>query len=112
MARNNAVNKTTNNNPNDRNVLDSTRSLLVEKKKVGEFVFDHQVGSGSLGPVWRGHRCDTDELVAIKAISRNKVSQSRNISSEVAILKTLQHPNLVTFLDLKVRELSVIILWQ
>lgn len=76
----------------------------MSKKKVGAYILDERIGRGSFAAVWRGHREQTNEVVAIKVISRQRVHEATQLNQEVAVLKQLQHPNIVRFIDLKVSQ--------
>ncbi|PHJ25266.1 ulk kinase [Cystoisospora suis] len=73
----------------------------MSKKKVGVYILDERIGRGSFAAVWKGHREQTNEIVAIKVISRQTVHEATQLNQEVAVLKQLQHPNIVRFIDLK-----------
>jgi glycogen synthase kinase 3 beta len=50
------------------------------------------IGSGSFGVVYRARSIDTGEVVAIKKVREDKRYKNR----ELAIMRTVQHPNIVT----------------
>merc|ERR1719210_1050814 len=58
----------------------------MEKKPLGE---------GSYGRVNKGMHKDTRQLRAVKAILSEKIPDMRRFHNEVAIQKTLDHPNIV-----------------
>ncbi|PFH33640.1 hypothetical protein BESB_078560 [Besnoitia besnoiti] len=73
----------------------------MSKKKIGGYILDERIGRGSFAAVWKGHIEQTKEAVAVKVISRHTVYEATQLNQEVAILKQLQHPNIVRFIDLK-----------
>ncbi|EPR58827.1 ULK kinase [Toxoplasma gondii GT1] len=73
----------------------------MSKKKVGVYILDERIGRGSFAAVWKGHIEQTKEIVAVKVISRHTVHEATQLNQEVAVLKQLQHPNIVRFIDLK-----------
>ena len=62
----------------------------------------HMLGSGSFGRVFEAEsQFDPAIKVAIKVLNKKKMrrSQIESIGEEVAILQTLDHPNIVTYHD-------------
>lgn len=67
-------------------------------KKVGDYVIERKLGSGSFASVFKAHHCKyTDKVVAIKAIATTKLNKKlqENLETEIAILDKLSHPNIV-----------------
>lgn len=73
----------------------------MSKKQVGGYILDKKIGKGSFAAVWKGHHIDDTEIVAIKVISRSTVHETTQLKQEVAVLKQIDHPNIVRFRDLK-----------
>jgi serine/threonine-protein kinase len=73
---------------------------MEKGKQLGPFVIDKPLGSGAMGTVYRAVYTKTGARVALKAIapglSDNTLSLAR-FEREAAILKQLQHPNIVKF---------------
>jgi hypothetical protein len=73
----------------------------MSKKQVGKYMLDRKVGKGSYAQVWVGHCEDTNETVAVKVISRHTVNETAQLRQEVGVLRRIDHPNIVHFMDLK-----------
>jgi serine/threonine protein kinase len=60
-----------------------------------------QLGKGSFSTVYRGRRAFTGQMVALKVINTTKKTPEElaSLRSEVAILRRLDHPNIVSLLD-------------
>ncbi|CEL97774.1 unnamed protein product [Vitrella brassicaformis CCMP3155] len=80
---------------------DRMASKGVSKKKVGDYILDIRIGKGSFAAVWKGHKQNTGETVAVKVISRQMMNETAQLNQEVAVLKHLDHKNIVKFRDLK-----------
>lgn len=69
-------------------------------KELGPYVIEKELGSGAMGTVFRGKHKTTGERVAIKlmslALGTNETAVARFVR-EVAILKQLDHPNIVKY---------------
>lgn len=65
--------------------------------EIDDYVFEKQVGCGGFGTVWRGYSISTGEKVAIKVIKAalENSSEHKRIERELAIWKSLSHPNVV-----------------
>lgn len=72
--------------------------------RVGVYNIDHMIGSGSFAKVFRGQHRVTRQVVAVKAISRARLNKKlmENLESEISILKSLEHPNIVCLHDIQV----------
>ena len=77
------------------------RPCYMSKKQVGKYLLDKRIGKGSYAQVWLGHCEETQETVAVKVISRHTVSETSQLRQEVAVLKKIDHINIVKFKDLK-----------
>ncbi len=70
-------------------------------KKVGEYVYLRKIGDGQFGVVYLAqHQGDESNLVAIKQISKKKLSEYGKIAielirTELAIMVKLNHPNII-----------------
>ena len=73
----------------------------MSRKQVGKYLLDRRIGKGSYAQVWLGHCEDTHETVAVKVISRHTVNETAQLRQEVAVLKKINHDNIVKFRDLK-----------
>lgn len=66
-------------------------SLLFETKM--------QLGKGSFGVVYKSLKKGTSNFYALKKILIKKNANMSNLTKEVAILKTLDHPNIIKFYE-------------
>lgn len=73
----------------------------MSRKQVGKYILDKRIGKGSYAQVWSGHCEHTHESVAVKVISRHTVNETAQLRQEVAVLKRIDHANIVKFKDLK-----------
>ena len=77
---------------------------MQPNKKVGIYSFNNQniLGSGSYSTVYIGKNDDTQQIVAIKVITRQSLTDTYmfdTLVSEIEILKHLDHPNIVRLYD-------------
>jgi len=74
-------------------------------RKIGEYEFstDELLGAGSFATVYRGRHVQSGRTVAIKAVDLLRVSQNlhddRYLESEIKIMLSLRHPNIVLLED-------------
>src|SRR6266446_202371 len=71
---------------------------MLTGQKIGPFVIGKELGSGAMGTVYRGIHQRTGKKVAIKFMSPSLGGNERSLARferEVAILKQLNHPNIV-----------------
>ncbi|KAJ7529518.1 hypothetical protein O6H91_15G054700 [Diphasiastrum complanatum] len=72
------------------------------QKLVGDYIVLHEIGTGSFAVVWKAvHRFDGHE-VAIKEIATERLNKKLqdNLSSEIAILRKTDHPNIIRLHDI------------
>lgn len=77
------------------------------RKFVGDYMVVARIGSGSYATVWKGVHRKTGACVAIKGVNREKMrlkNFEENLESEIAIMKSLQHPNIVQLIDVQVSK--------
>ncbi|KAI5814636.1 hypothetical protein BZA77DRAFT_318245 [Pyronema omphalodes] len=78
---------------------DATRRSTRKETRFGEYILGQTLGEGEFGKVKLGWRRDGGVQVAIKLIRRDTVTPHPNrlskIYREIAILRTLSHPNIV-----------------
>ena len=58
------------------------------------------LGKGGFGRVFKGHRKETEEVVAVKEIERNNSTQ-KFIARELSFMRICTHENIVRFIDVK-----------
>lgn len=78
---------------------------IGSKKRVGPYSYKlaDVIGSGFSSVVYKGIKDnDRTQVVAIKVIQLHKMKSHhrRLLDNEIKILKTISHPNVLTFLDL------------
>ena len=66
---------------------------------VGRFVVERRVGAGGMGVVFRGRDPDTGTPVAIKVLERELSRERERIEREAKVLKAIDHPRVVRYLD-------------
>src|SRR4051812_45085280 len=67
-------------------------------QKIGPFVVDRELGAGAMGAVYRAKHAETGQRVAIKVVSQSLATNDTALARfkrEAAILKQLNHPNIV-----------------
>lgn len=65
---------------------------------IGEYETSKTLGTGAFGTVYLASRKGSDELYAIKSISKQKILRSQmgsQVKKEISIMKGLDHPNIV-----------------
>ncbi|SJX66583.1 related to APG1-essential for autophagocytosis [Sporisorium reilianum f. sp. reilianum] len=74
-----------------------SRSSTGRDERIGDFVIENEIGKGSFAVVHKGHRLQPREPVAIKIVTRKKLTPKLldNLEGEIAILKAIHHPNIV-----------------
>jgi serine/threonine-protein kinase len=80
----------------------SSRGRPTPGEPVGPYVLEEQIGEGAMGLVFRAHRADDGEVVAIKILrpelSRDEVYRQR-FQREVRVASGVEHPNLVRIVE-------------
>ena len=68
-------------------------------------LLDTEIGSGSFAKVYLGKQLSTGKLLAIKAVDRSKLNRKvlDAVESEIRILRTVHHENIVHLEDIIVR---------
>jgi serine/threonine protein kinase len=85
--------------------LHSYNSILLSdsERKIGSYFYDvaKEIGSGYSSKVFKGRSSKDDSDCAVKVIELKKYSESslKMLDSEIEILKTLDHPNVIKCLD-------------
>eukprot|EP00939_MAST-03C_sp_MAST-3C-sp1_P004111 g4111.t1 len=86
---------------------DNSRGVVASRgvrksKVIGNYVLLRKLGSGSFAQVYEAYHSVTNEAVAVKAISLQKLNRKlqKNLESEIAILQRFKHPNIVRLLGL------------
>ncbi|KIY53836.1 other/ULK/ULK protein kinase [Fistulina hepatica ATCC 64428] len=75
-----------------------------DEKQLLPYIISGHLGNGSFATVYRGANQDTHEAVAIKTVTRDKLSESAklwdNLKSEIQILKSLSHRHITKLIDI------------
>lgn len=73
---------------------------------MGKYNIEKQIGAGSYGAVVKARHAVTGKLVAIKRIVRifSDLVDAKRILREIALLKRLNHPNIVTLIEVIVPD--------
>ncbi|WRT69818.1 serine/threonine-protein kinase ATG1 [Kwoniella shivajii] len=71
------------------------------KERIGNYVVGNEIGRGSFATVFKGYRSKSKIPIAIKAVSRQKLTTKllENLESEINILKVIHHRNIVALED-------------
>ena len=76
-------------------------------RHIGDYTLIKVLGKGGFGEVYLSQRKDRKELFAIKKIDRSFADDPKHkkyFESELYLLKTLNHPNIVKFVDKQTTE--------
>ncbi|PWN52498.1 kinase-like protein [Violaceomyces palustris] len=78
-----------------------SRIATRDEERIGDFTLDKEIGKGSFATVYKGYRVRPREPVAIKVVTRKKLTAKLldNLEGEIAILKAINHPNIVELKD-------------
>jgi eukaryotic-like serine/threonine-protein kinase len=72
---------------------------MLVGQQIGPFLIEKEIGAGAMGAVYRGKYVKTGQLVAIKVMApglgTTSASHSARFERESAVLKQLNHPNVV-----------------
>ncbi|XP_050166855.1 serine/threonine-protein kinase PAK 1-like [Myiozetetes cayanensis] len=77
-----------------------SEGFVNEKNPALKYTLQERIGQGGFGAVFQGVDNATGGQVAIKKIYlRNRKNKRELIRTEVAVLKTLRHPNIIDYID-------------
>ena len=65
----------------------------------GRYRLDERIGEGGFGAVYRAYDAQRDHEVALKLLDIQSDTDARRVAREAAILRTLDHPNVVVLFD-------------
>ncbi|KAM0866796.1 hypothetical protein ACQ4PT_042415 [Festuca glaucescens] len=73
----------------------------VAERRVGDYMLLRQIGSGAYSRVWLGRHLARGTEVAVKEIAMERLSSKLRDSllSEVDILRSIRHPNVIALHD-------------
>lgn len=72
------------------------------ESQVGDYALEKEIGKGSFAQVYLAHhQASPQQLVAIKSVTRSKLSEKllENLEGEISILKSMRHTNIVDLRD-------------
>ncbi len=77
--------------------------------RLGSWIIEEEIGRGGMGTVYRAHRTSSqgDEICAIKMLAAElavELGFQQRFQREIEILRQLNHPNIVRFLESGVEE--------
>lgn len=68
---------------------------------IGDYILGPRIGSGSFAVVWCARHRHSGLEVAVKEINKEQLSPkvSENLLKEIAILSTINHPNIIRLFE-------------
>lgn len=73
-------------------------------KKVGNYTLVSELGKGQFGVVYKAHNASTDEVFAIKSITKQSIMGNSKLKelfdTEVKIMASIKHPNIMHLYEL------------
>eukprot|EP01112_Ceratiomyxa_fruticulosa_P012925 TRINITY_DN3603_c0_g1_i2.p1 TRINITY_DN3603_c0_g1~~TRINITY_DN3603_c0_g1_i2.p1 ORF type:complete len:181 (-),score=20.82 TRINITY_DN3603_c0_g1_i2:344-886(-) len=88
----------------------------MSQRAIGDYIYSEpKIGTGSFAEVYKGYHKTTGQLVAVKIVdlerlSRNNPKLKRHLESEIRIMQSLDHPNIVRLFDVILPSESYIVL--
>lgn len=87
---------------------------VVPVRAMEDYVKIEKIGEGTYGVVYKGRNKNTNKFVALKKIRLE--SEEEGVPStairEISILKELQHPNIVSLLDVLLQEAKLYLVFE
>lgn len=77
------------------------QKAVIEAKQLGQYSLDHELGSGSMGVVFKGHHSMLRRPTAIKMLNVENITEQTiaRFEREVQITCKLNHPNTIAIYD-------------
>ena len=71
--------------------------ILYKDEQIGDFLLERKLGEGTFGKVRLGRHKLTKEEVAIKILEKSRIEHSdvKRVETEIKILKSLHHKNII-----------------
>jgi serine/threonine protein kinase len=73
-------------------------------KKVGNYMLLSEIGKGQFGVVYKAQHTKTEEIFAIKSITKSSLNSSAKLKelfdTEVKIMSNIKHPNIMHLYEL------------
>jgi serine/threonine protein kinase len=73
---------------------------LAPQQRVGSFILLEKLGAGGIGEVWKARDHRLNRVVALKFILENSSRSSQDLLREARAASALNHPNIVTILEI------------
>lgn len=86
-------------NLSETEVFERLRNLCTDGKPEDKYTMDKELGAGAGGTVFLAFDKKTQKEVAIKIIDMSKQPKKEMILMEIRVMKELNHPNLVNFVE-------------
>ena len=77
-------------------------SIYESSTRIGEYKIGEILGEGQFADVKLARKRDSDKVLAVKIMRKDKVHSVRDlkrVQNEIAVLKKVRHPNIVGFVD-------------
>ena len=90
------------------------KKLKITPRKIGNFILEQKLGEGTFGKVILGTHILTKEKVAIKILEKNRISHQdiKRIETEINILKTIHHKNIIQLYSIMQTSESIYLIME
>ena len=90
------------------------KKLKITPRKIGNFILEQKLGEGTFGKVILGTHILTKEKVAIKILEKNRISYQdiKRIETEINILKTIHHKNIIQLYSIMQTSESIYLIME
>ncbi|KAI9593623.1 kinase-like domain-containing protein [Syncephalis fuscata] len=81
---------------------------------VGDYIVGSEIGRGSFATVYKGRHRNNGQRVAVKAVSRSKLTKKllENLEAEIKILKSVRHDHVVHLFDCQKSERHIYLIME